>query len=143
MIDLCTTYIRNKGLRITSQRLKLLEEIANMEQHFDVDFIISIMKKKKIKISRATIYRTLPILQECGVIKEVTQIDNKIFYENVHNKKHHDHMICMKCGRIMEFSNDAIEDLQNKICVDYNFYPRIHRLIIYGTCSDCERSKND
>ncbi|MBN2541225.1 transcriptional repressor [bacterium] len=143
MIEQCTKYIKKKGLRLTKQRIKLVQEIAQMNQHFDVDLLISVMKKKKINISRATVYRTLPILQECGVIREVTQLDNKVYYENNYNKKHHDHMICLNCGRIIEFFDNDIERLQDKICAKSCFKPEKHRLIIYGLCEDCGGGKND
>lgn len=142
MIEQYIQYLKNKGLRITQQRKKLLQEIARIDRHFDVDLLLSILKSRKIIISRATIYRTLPLLEEAGMIKEVTRIDNRIFYENVYQKKHHDHMICIECGKIMEFSNDKIEKLQDKICAEYNFRPDKHHLIIYGYCDKCERGKD-
>jgi Fur family ferric uptake transcriptional regulator len=94
------------------------------------------IQKKNLPVSRATVYRTVGILKEMGLINEVIKFSNKTIYE-VSLKQHHDHLICTKCGKIIEFSEEEIEKLQDKICKEYNFKPETHRLEIFGTCKKC------
>ena len=94
------------------------------------------IKEKNIPVSRATVYRTLNILKEMGLVNEVIKYRNKTIYE-ISLKQHHDHLICTKCGSIIEFSEEEIEKLQDKICKEYGFKPETHRLEIFGICKNC------
>lgn len=143
LLNECKSFFKSKGLRFTPQRKALIQEIASMNSHFDVDLVYAKLRDKNIDISKATIYRALPLLEQCGIIKEVTKIENKSYYEYSYQKGHHDHMICQKCGKIIEFHNKDIEELQYYICDDFNFTPHSHRLIIKGICSECRRDKDE
>jgi len=129
-------FIKEKGLKFTSQREVVLDEILDTKGHFEIEDIVHNIKKKNVNVSRATVYRTLNILKDMGLITEVIKFNNKTIYE-ISLKEHHDHLICTSCGKIIEFHEEEIEKLQNKICKDYNFNPSFHRLEIYGLCSDC------
>ncbi len=129
-------FIKKKGLKFTSQREAVLEEILNVKGHFEIEDMVKTIKEKNIPVSRATVYRTLNILKEMGLVNEVIKYSNKTIYE-ISLKQHHDHLICTKCGNIIEFSEEEIEKLQDKICKEYGFKPETHRLEIFGTCKDC------
>jgi len=129
-------FIKKKGLKFTSQREAVLEEILDTKGHFEIEDMVKKIKDKDIPVSRATVYRTLNILKEMGLITEVIKYSNKTIYE-VSLKQHHDHLICKKCGQIIEFSEEEIEKLQDKICEEYGFKPETHRLEIFGTCKNC------
>ncbi|HIE59473.1 MAG TPA: transcriptional repressor [Persephonella sp.] len=129
-------FVKRKGLKFTSQRESILEEILNVKGHFEIEDMVKRIKEKNIPVSRATVYRTLNILKEMGLVNEVIKYKNKTIYE-ISLKQHHDHLICTKCGSIIEFSEEEIEKLQDKICKEYGFKPETHRLEIFGICKNC------
>jgi len=129
-------FVKQKGLKFTSQREAVLDEILSTQGHFEIEDMVRKIKEKNLPVSRATVYRTLNILKDMGLITEVIKYSNKTIYE-VSLKQHHDHLICTKCGNIIEFSEEEIEKLQDKICQEYGFKPETHRLEIYGTCKNC------
>ncbi len=129
-------FIREKGLKNTVQREAILNEVLQTGGHFEIEDIVYQMRKKNIPVSRATIYRTLNLLKDMGLINEVIKIDNKTIYE-LALKHHHDHLICKSCKKIIEFTDEEIEKLQDKICKAHNFFPETHRLEIYGYCQEC------
>ncbi len=130
-------YLKLKGLRYTKQRKEILEKILSRTGHFEIEDIVLEFKNQNIDVSRSTVYRTLNILKELGIVNEVIKFKNKTLYEVALNE-HHDHLVCENCGKIIEFHSQEIEDLQNKICEEYNFKPNFHRLEIYGLCEDCK-----
>lgn len=132
--------LKEKRIKITNQRLNIIEEILKSKGHFEVEDLVYKIKKKNIDASRATIYRTLNILKDLGYIVEVIKLNNKTYYEFA-NKEHHDHLLCLNCGKIIEFHDDEIEKLQNSICEKYNFKPVYHRLEIFGICEECVKKE--
>ena len=131
-------YIKEKNLKFTQQRETILDEILNTKGHFQVEDIVHNIKNKNINVSRATVYRTLNILKDMGLVTEVIKFDNKTIYE-ISLKEHHDHLICTNCGKIIEFHEEEIEKLQDKICKNYQFTPSFHRLEIFGLCKECSK----
>jgi len=87
----------------------------------------------------ATVYRTIPLFVESGFIKEILQYQNTATYEHILGHKHHDHMLCVKCGKVIEFRDDRIEKLQDEVCKKYNFKSVEHRLGIRGYCRQCQK----
>ncbi len=134
-------HLKEENLKYTPQREEILKEVLSTKTHFEVEDIVHKLKNKKKSVSRATVYRTLTILKNMGIIAEVIKYKNKTIYE-IGLKEHHDHLICVNCGKIIEFSNKKIEELQDKICSKYKFHPYSHRLEIYGLCNECFTKKN-
>jgi Fur family ferric uptake transcriptional regulator len=130
-------FMRSKGLKLTKERQDILNEIGNMKKHFDPDELFIKLKTKGSKVSRASVYRTIPLLIESGFIEEVVRVDRHAHYERVSEKQHHDHMICMKCGRVIEFYSPTLEMLQNEICQKEKFKGIRHTLEILGYCEKC------
>ena len=130
-------YLKEKGLKFTPERETVLREIFSLHKHFDVDEIYLKVHKKDKRLSRATIYRTLPLLVESGLIVETFRCLGKGSYEHIFGHPHHDHMVCIKCGKIIEFSNKKIERLQEEVCKKYGFKSIEHRLGIKGYCRKC------
>lgn len=133
--------LKEKGFKITKQRLQIFREIVSREGHFEIEDFVHRLRSRNIRVSRATVYRTLNILKDIGLINEVVKFGNKTYYE-VGTKEHHDHLICLNCGKFIEFHEDAIEEIQNKVCAKFNFTPMYHRLEIYGICEDCSKNSN-
>lgn len=131
-------YIREKGLNLTPERKAILNEVFSMHEHFDVEKLYRKLDSEGNRISRATIYRTLPMLLDCGLISEAVRCKDRVYYEHVYGHKHHSHMVCIKCGKVIEFEDEKIEEEKNKICEKYNFKPTEYRFGIRGYCEDCQ-----
>ena len=137
-VDRFRSFLKSKGLKMTSEREVILEAVLSLHEHFGIEKLYKKLERQGKNISRATIYRTIPFLIESGLIKEVMRYQNKAQYEHVFGHEHHDHLICIKCGRIIEFRNDNIEKLQDEICRKFRFKPAEHRLRISGYCQKCK-----
>ncbi len=135
-------FLKRKNMKVTQSRLDLIDLIADYGKHFEVEELVNwIATKTDRGVSRSTIYRTIKLLQEFGVIKEVIKLSNRTIYEFVVGKAHHDHLVCVECGNIIEFVNEDIEKLQDEVCEQYEFQPIHHRLEIFGICSECREKK--
>jgi Fur family ferric uptake transcriptional regulator len=130
-------YVENKGLLFTPERQFIAEEIFTNHGHLDADELLKLLKSKGSKTSRATVYRTLDLLVESGLVKKVDLGDSKAAYEHVAGHAHHDHLICLSCGSIQEFEEPLIEQLQEWACEKAGFKAEAHNLIIYGYCNIC------
>ncbi len=130
-------FIAGKGLKATKERTEILREIFGMEGHFDPDELFSLLRAKGSKVSRASVYRTIPLLIEGGFIEEVERVDKHAHYERVISGQRHDHMICIKCGAIVEFCSAEMKALQEALCSQHGFSKVRHYLEILGTCSGC------
>lgn len=134
--------LKERGLKLTKQRLQIFKEIISKRGHFEIEDFVQRLKNKGVKVSRATVYRTLSILKDAGLVVEVVKFENKTYYE-VGTKEHHDHLICLNCGKFIEFHEDEIEKIQEKVCAKYKFKPVYHRLEIYGICENCNNKNQD
>ena len=137
------SYLKSKGYKITRNRFDIVDLIADYSSHFEIEDLVNwIASKDKSVASRSTIYRTVRLLQEFGAIREVIKLKNRTIYEFVAGKPHHEHLVCIECGKIIEFYKDEIEELQDKVCEEYEFTPVNHRLEIFGICSDCRGKRS-
>ena len=130
-------FLRSKGLKFTPERQEILREIFAAHDHFDVETLFEKLKKGGERISLATIYRLVPLLIEGGMIRQATRSDGHVTYEHVFGHKPHYHLVCMQCGKIIEFRDEGIERLLMQICDKYDFSVIDHRLAGRGTCSAC------
>jgi Fur family ferric uptake transcriptional regulator len=134
--------LNKKGIRFTKQRDLLMMQILNLNDHFSADTLYIKLKIKGINISRATIYRTLTLFEECGIIKKALKDEDISYYEASEMDEHHDHLICVECGEIIEFCSEEIEKIQKEIYDKYNYLPASHQLILKGICEKCRRKIN-
>lgn len=130
-------YIREKGLRNTPERELIIEEIFSNHDHFDADTLFLRLRNKKKRISKASVYRTIPLLIESGLIKEVYFEEGHLHYEHIYGHKHHCHLRCICCGKILEFADDEIAELQDDIGKRYDFVITSHRFELLGYCQQC------
>ena len=135
--DLFRSYLASRNLKMTGERRRILEEVFRSPEHFGADELHLRFVSRKIPVSRATIYRTLDHLVKSGLVRRIYLDQKKAFFEHVHGRKHHEHMICLSCGKVIEFSDDPLEQRQDKVCSDLGFKPMRHALRIVGLCSDC------
>jgi Fur family ferric uptake transcriptional regulator len=133
-------YLKGKGLKFTRERELILKAIASRYGHFDPEELYIGIRGKGLKVSKASIYRTLPLLLESGLIEQVERTEKHAHYEQTFGRTHHDHMLCISCGNVIEFYSEALEDLQNKICRKKGFEGSTHTLEIKGYCNKCRKT---
>ena len=132
-IDILKNVLSNEGLRYTQQRKIIWDEIRTSAEHRDAEKIYSQIKiKNKIKVSRATVYRTIDVLVKNDLVRKVELGDGRALYEHKYNEEHHDHMICVETGKITEFYNEKLEDLQEEIVKKhgYELVRHVHQLFV-------------
>lgn len=130
-------FLREQGMRVTQERLVLFDEIFARHGHIDAEDLLSGMLDRGVKISRATVYRNLDLLVECGLVHKYRLGRNRFLFEHVHRGQKHDHLVCTECGRVAEFVSPGIAALQTEICRAHGFDPSQHTLQISGLCNDC------
>jgi len=135
--------LEERGWRLTKQRNAILQKAFSYKGHFDPESLYLAMRGKDMKASRASVYRTLNLLCECGLVEKVGKTEQGTIYEQSVDRKHHDHMICIQCGEIIEFYSEKIEKLQEKICRELDFKGKNHTLEIRGHCRHCQTGKMD
>ena len=127
------------GLRCTPQRQTIFEELVRMGGHFSAETLAERFRGHTggPAISRATVYRTLALLQQCGLVREVLFTENHSHYEAVTTREHHEHMVCSVCGRAIEFDDSDLERVLAKAARAKGFSPMTHRVEVYGICDRC------
>lgn len=131
-------YLKQKGLRSTPQRLKILEVFLENHDHMSMEELFLLVRKCDSSIGQVTVYRTLKLLCEAGLASAVNFEEGMVRYEPL-GLHHHDHLVCEKCGKKIEFVNEMIESLQNAICHSHGFIPTTHHMVLYGVCEDCRK----
>lgn len=134
-------YLATKGQRMTRERAIFVEEVFASHEHFDAEQLIQRIaaRKDNRRVSRSTIYRTLRQLEEAGLIRKVARQDEKDVYEHDYGYPQHDHLICNKCGTLIEFHNTGISELVEEIARAHGFRMAGHRMEVHGLCRDCSR----
>jgi len=135
-------YLEKKGQRLTRERSAVLEKAFSYKGHFDPETLYVDMRKRGMKASRASVYRTLNLMYECGLVEKVNKTEQGTIYEHSVGRKHHDHMVCIQCGKIIEFYSEKLEKLQDKICREMRFKGKNHTLEIRGYCRHCQTGQN-
>jgi Fur family ferric uptake transcriptional regulator len=130
--------LTSRGLKFTPERYVILREVFQRHDHFGAEELLASIKKKGKRTSRATIYRTLELLVQCGLLQVVDFGGGFHHYEHVLGHQHHDHLICERCGRIIEFTHTGLENLKEKVCQQMDFEGRSHTLKIFGICGRCQ-----
>lgn len=134
-------YLSGRGLKSTRQRDVVLDAFVSAGRHLSAEELYLLVKKSNPGIGYATVYRTLKLLAEAGLADERRFEDGFTRYEYNASDGHHDHLICTRCGRIIEFENERIEQLQQDVARKNRFKVQSHKLELYGLCSDCQEKK--
>ena len=135
------SYLREQKLKSTAQRDAIVEVFLDASGHVSVEELYGRVRERNPRIGYATVYRTMKLLTECGIADERHFRNGEARYE-IAEKKHHDHLICERCGKIVEFEEDRIEALQESIANRLGFELRGHKMELYGICRDCSRDRN-
>lgn len=130
-------YLRGRGEKCTAARLHVLEAALQLQDHFDAEQVLYLLKETGLHVGKATVYRTLPLLVDCGVLKQVRFDVKQAHYELAFGEDPHDHMVCRRCGRIVEFGSDEVVELRARLARRCHFHAISHRFQISGLCWEC------
>jgi Fur family ferric uptake transcriptional regulator len=133
-------FLAGKRLRLTSQRRTIIDTAFSTSQHFTAEQLLSWSRRQDQSVSRATVYRTLPLLTESGLVREMDFGKDYKFYDpNYADHPRHNHIICQDCDKIVEFESASLERIENKITQRLGFSPQSHRLQISARCEELKR----
>jgi len=139
--NLFKTRIYKEGLKATKQREEVLNTLLNSSGHQSLSQIYAQVAKANPKIGYTTVYRTLKLLARLGLATQRKFADGETRYEPAAEGRHHDHLICLDCGKIMEFEDPTLEALQKRIAQRHRFKISHHRMELYGRCNRCDQKK--
>jgi len=142
-----TEYLETKKQRKTPERYAILDEIYSQDDHFDVETLFVRMKDRNYHVSRATVYNTLDLLLDCGLVTKHQFGQNMALFEKSYGYKQHDHLICNICDKVMEFCDPRIQQIQNMMGDLLKFNVTNHSLNLYGNprlddqnrCTSCNK----
>ena len=136
-------YLYKNKLKYTPEREMIFTEIFRRKGHFEADELARELEDKGLRVSRATVYRTLDILHELNFVSCSTFGHRHQHYECILGRNHHDHLICLVCDKVIEFYDEKLERRQDVVCEEHNFEIKRHNLQIFGYCSDeCKKKDN-
>jgi Fur family ferric uptake transcriptional regulator len=128
-------HLAKQGLRLTSQRRKILDFLLRSKRHVELEEIYQSLRREGI--GRATVFRTIRLLEESGLVDHVTAINGASRFEIKLERPHHDHLLCVVCGKVQEVRWPELEEIQEKTCRRLGFVPTWHRHEIFGRCRNC------
>ena len=132
-------FVDRKGLRHTVQRRLVAEVFLCTERHVTVQQLYDLVRKKHRGIGYATVARTMNLMREAGICRQVDFGDGAQHFEHKYGHEHHDHLICLKCGRFVEVFSEKLEKLQDQIVKKHGYTQEYHKLDIFGLCPRCSR----
>jgi Fur family transcriptional regulator, ferric uptake regulator len=139
--QLFSEFLKTKGLKLTSPRKIILDTIFIYHRHFNVDALYDVIRKDHQNVSRATIYRTMPLLVESGLIKQSLRCQSKDHYEHIHGHDDHLHLLCIKCGDIIEVESTEIDETLARLANLKNFKLHDFNLGAKGICEACQKKR--
>ncbi len=138
--DIFGRFLRSRDLRGTNQRGKVLDVFLSTEDHVSVDDLYRIIHGKgERKVGYATVHRTMKLITECGLAREVAFDDGVVRYEHSYRHEHHHHLVCTRCRKVIEFTSEAIERAEKAVLEKYDFEMESNHYKIYGLCRECAR----
>jgi len=140
-IQVFRQYLRRRSLRHTPERGQILREISEIHGHFDVEELHRGLRNKGSKVSKASIYRALPLFIDCGLVREVDFSDGHWHYEHIYGHAHHSHLRCMGCGEILEFEEPRLKLLEEHLARAYGYRIKGHQFQVHGYCAACQESE--
>ncbi|MBA2565845.1 MAG: transcriptional repressor [Gemmatimonadetes bacterium] len=135
--DTFREFLRSRDLPVTEQRMRVATLLFSTHKHVSVEEILERLQADRVEIGKATVYRTLDLLVDSGLVREHDFGEGFKRYEYLAGPADHEHLICESCNKLIEFTSVEIEDLKRELARAHNFQPRFHRVEVYGLCEDC------
>ena len=133
-------YAQESKLRLTTQRRAIIDAVFDTDAHFTAEELTQWAQRRDKSVSRATVYRTLPLLTASGLVREMDfGKDSKFYDPNYGSSPNHSHIICQDCGKIIEFDSEHIAQMEDELSRTLGFTIRSHRIQIIATCDQCRR----
>lgn len=139
--EVLARFMSERGLKNTRQRNLIIDTFFSLDGHLSVEEVWAKVRELDRRVSVATVYRTMKLLQESGLAHARNFGDGQTRYEPAVGREHHDHLICTRCGTIIEFENDQIERLQEAVARRHAFKVTSHKMELYGLCRSCQREQ--
>ena len=136
-------HIQKQGLKRTAQRDLILDVFLHTEDHVSGEDLYRLVHEQDPTVGQTTVYRTLRLLTDAGLAREVRFGDGRAHYEHNYKHQHHDHMICSECGKIIEFYSPELEAIQDKMAAKHKFELTSHLLRMIGICVACRRQERE
>ena len=130
-------HLRNTNLPVTSQRMRIARILFDTHRHVSADEIMERLRTEGEAVGKATVYRTLGLLVEAGLVREHDFGEGFRRYEPNPTRPHHEHLVCTECGKVIEFEAPEIERIETEIADRHHFLPDHHKVEIYGLCEEC------
>ena len=140
-VEMFSDFLKKKGLSVTKQRRLVLDQVFKNHNHFEAEEIVVLLRKRNLRVSRATVYRTLTHLEDCNLIRKVDLGHGHSHYEHILGHEHHEHLYCEKCGKLLEFSDPALEGRIIDIAQSNRFTITSHTIQIFGLCERCGKKR--
>lgn len=137
--EVFASYLGDQNLKMTPQRRLILDTFIKQDAHLSSEELYAKVKRRDKSIGQATVYRTLKLLNESGLIEPLDFADGVTRYEMSYGETHHDHLICEKCGKNIEIFDDTIEHRQEQLAEEHGFSLLRHKMYLYGICGDCRK----
>lgn len=140
-VDKFREFLEIRGEKLTEPRRVLVRHIFSHHKHFDADELVADLLKEGLRVSRATVYRTLRLLVESGLLREL-RLTNRTAYEHDFGYPSHDHLHCTECNQVIEFNNEEVRRLREAVSAEHGFRATGHRFLIMGVCPTCSRARS-
>jgi Fur family ferric uptake transcriptional regulator len=139
--EVCLKHMQKQGMKRTGQRDLILDVFLRTEGHVSGDDLYRLVREQDPTVGQTTVYRTLRLLTDAGLAREVRFGDGRAHYEHNYKHQHHDHMICSQCGKIIEFYSPELEAIQDSMAAKHKFELTSHLLRMIGICAACRRQE--
>lgn len=130
-------FLQQRDLRLTEARAAIVEAALARQGHYPIEDLIADLKSRGIRGSKATVYRTLPLLAEAGILQPALVAGDTRAYETTFGQDHHDHLVCHRCGKVVEFGYEPFEVMQREVAGKYGFRLESHHHELVGSCPEC------
>jgi len=130
-------FMRPRGMRMTSARREILSHAFSMQDHFTADELVSLLKRRRAHVSRASAYRALALFVESGVVRKMALGDGPARYEAVRDWPPHDHLVCTRCGAVEPLEDRDVDSVLQAASTKRGFVPERRSLNVFGWCSEC------
>jgi Fur family ferric uptake transcriptional regulator len=127
-----------RGMRLGVARRAIVEAVLERPGHFEIEHLVEALRRRGIRGSRASVYRTLPLLVEAGILQEAVIAGDVRTYEPALGREHHDHIVCVRCGKVVEFHYEAFDVLEREVAARHGFRLEGHLHQLVGRCSECQ-----